>query len=137
MPAKVRFAINGVRELARERVEQSSLRAVADEIGMSNSGLYSFLQGGDPYSPVRKKLVAWFMRARYPDAKPIPPAEVDAAAALLAAYIRQIAPARRERRLMQISEQIASEVDFSVATQPTEGQKTYPKARRKRKSRPT
>jgi hypothetical protein len=112
MPGKVRFGIEGVRRLARERVEQTSLRAVAGEIGMSNSGLHSFLKGGEPYSPVRKKLVAWFVRARFPESRPIPAVEIDAATSVLAAYIRRAAaPGSMQRTFMQISERIAAEVE--------------------------
>lgn len=134
MPGKVRFAINGVRDLARERVEATSLRAVANDIGMSNSGLYSFLQGGEPYSAVRRKLVAWFMRMRYPDSRPIPPAEVEAATSLLAAYIRQTAPASRERRFMQISEHIAAEGEINPGTDEiSQTRYASPKTRKARK----
>jgi hypothetical protein len=135
MPAKRRLDIEAIRALATARVEETSLRAVADEIGMSNSGLYSFLQGGKPYSPVRKKLVSWFMRGRFADSRPIPPAEIDAAASLLAAYIRQTAPSGRGRRFMKISEQIASEGDIPI----TDGQQApvteYPKRSRRRRSK--
>jgi hypothetical protein len=126
MPGKVRFAINGVRELAKKRVDESSLRAVADEIGMSNSGLYSFIQGGEPYSPVRKKLVAWFMRAKFPDSRPVPAAEIDAAASLLATYIRQTAPEARERRFMQISERLAVEAEIPVEERKPDQPRNYP-----------
>lgn len=135
MPGKVRFGIKGVRELARERVEQSSLRAVAAEIGMSNSGLYSFLQGGEPYSAVRKKLVAWFTRMRHPESRPIPAAEIDAAASLLAAYIRQAAPAGRERRFMQIFEQIAAEGEIELPPSDETRARAHPKHAARRRTK--
>lgn len=133
MPAKVRFDIEGVRVLVRKRVGQSSLRAVADEVGMSNSGLYSFLQGGQPYSLVRKKLVAWFMRAKYPEARHVAASEVDAAASLLAAYIRQTRPSARGQRFMKISEQIATEGELSPDSEDVRPTKVYPKKKRRGK----
>jgi hypothetical protein len=135
MPAKSRLDIEAIRTLATRRVEETSLRAVADEIGMSNSGLYSFLQGGKPYSSVRKRLVSWFMRGRLAESRPIPPAEIDAAASLLAAYIRQTAPSGRGRRFMKISEQIASEGDIPVADGQGGPAAEYPKRARRRRSK--
>lgn len=118
-PGKVRFGIEGVREFAQQRVEATSLRAVAAEIGMSNSGLHSFLRGGEPYNHVRKKLIAWFMRLRYPESRPIAAGEIDAATSLLAAYLRQADPKNlRGRRFLQISEQIAAEGEVHSSVEP-------------------
>lgn len=44
--------------------ERRTLRAVAAEIGMSHSGLFSFLQGGEPRPATLKKLQQWYMRHR-------------------------------------------------------------------------
>lgn len=86
MPEKPRFGIGQVREFAQKRVELTSLREVAADVGMSYSGLFSFLQGGDPYSRNRQKLVDWYIRNRHA-ARAIKPEEVDAAVALLEEYI--------------------------------------------------
>ena len=68
-------------------VDQTSLRAIADEIGVSKSGLYSFLQGREPYAKTRIKLSAWFMRQKHPDGgTPISAADVDAAIAHINRY---------------------------------------------------
>src|SRR5689334_21637486 len=91
MPAKPRFDTAAIRRLVRQRVDQTSLRAVADEIGVSKSGLVSFLQGREPYYKTRLKLTAWFMRQRHPDGgMPVTAADVDAAIALLERYMQSV-----------------------------------------------
>lgn len=86
MPEKPRFGIDQVREFAQKRVELTSLREVAADVGMSFSGLFSFLQGGDPYSRNRQKLIDWYVRTRHAE-RAIAPEEVDQAVALLENYI--------------------------------------------------
>jgi hypothetical protein len=87
MPEPSRFDIDRVREFARERVEMMTLREVAADIGMSYSGLFSFLQGGEPYSRNRQRLAAWYVRVSHTSVRAIEPEEVDAAVALLDEYI--------------------------------------------------
>ena len=66
-PARMR-AVGGappvptLREAVREAVARTSVRAVADEVGMSPSGLHSFLNGGRPYARTVRLLAAWFVR---------------------------------------------------------------------------
>jgi hypothetical protein len=49
-----------LREAAARLVERTSLRTAAGEIGISHSGLRTFLLGTDPYGPTLVKLRAWF-----------------------------------------------------------------------------
>jgi hypothetical protein len=51
-----------LRAFARSRVERTSLRQVAREVGMSPSGLDKFLAGAMPYRKTRRKLEAWYTR---------------------------------------------------------------------------
>lgn len=51
--------VASLRAKARSAVESSSLRAVAEEIGMSWSGLRSFLEGTTPHPSTIAKLVDW------------------------------------------------------------------------------
>jgi hypothetical protein len=44
------------------RVESSSLRQVAREVGMSPTGLKKVLDGASPYAPTRAKLERWLVR---------------------------------------------------------------------------
>ncbi len=54
--------IQHLRDTASARVEGSSLRRVAKEIGMSPTGLKKFLQGTAPYSPTLRRLRKWYLQ---------------------------------------------------------------------------
>ena len=43
-------------------MENTSLRGVAREIGMSPTGLKKFLQGTAPYSPTLRRLRSWYVQ---------------------------------------------------------------------------
>jgi len=55
-------SLERLRETVALRVEATSLRAVARQVGMSPSGLEKFLSGGTPYSRSRQKLQDWWER---------------------------------------------------------------------------
>lgn len=54
--------IKHLRETAASRVENTSLRSVAREIGMSPTGLKKFLLGTAPYSPTVRRLRHWYVQ---------------------------------------------------------------------------
>lgn len=54
--------IKHLRESAAVRVENTSLRSVAREIGMSPTGLKKFLGGTAPYSPTLRRLRNWYVQ---------------------------------------------------------------------------
>src|SRR5690606_24964255 len=49
-----------LREAARTRAQETSLRETAAEIGLSWSGLRTFLAGTNPHLTTRRKLATWF-----------------------------------------------------------------------------
>src|SRR5215207_11576403 len=51
--------VQHLRGMAASRVQQTSLRGVAREIGMSPTGLKKFLLGTAPYSPTLRRLRKW------------------------------------------------------------------------------
>jgi hypothetical protein len=53
--------IDYLRGLLAERVEATSLRRVAREVGMSATGLKKFLLGTAPYSPTLRRLRKWYL----------------------------------------------------------------------------
>lgn len=55
-------SLERLRETVALRVQATSLRAVARQVGMSPSGLEKFLSGGTPYSRSRQKLQEWWDR---------------------------------------------------------------------------
>jgi len=54
--------VQHLRERAAARVERTSLRGVAREIGMSPTGLKKFLLGTAPYSPTLRRLRKWYLQ---------------------------------------------------------------------------
>lgn len=82
------------RQVVQERVDTSSLRVVATEIGMSPSGLHVFLGGSRPHPATLKKISAWAARERAGQ-RPIDSRDVDAAVALLVRYVEG-APSERQ-----------------------------------------
>ncbi|MDB4875601.1 MAG: hypothetical protein JWM41_2047 [Gemmatimonadetes bacterium] len=103
MPARRRSDISGLRELVRQRVDASSLRAIADEIGISKSGLDSFLKGREPYSRTRAKLNEWSARQRHAESRSVPRQDFDAAMAVVDLYVKAAgSEAVRERRVREV-----------------------------------
>lgn len=104
MPGERIFDAAAIRKLAQRRVDESSLRAMAEEIGISKSGLDHFLKGHEPYSRTRAKLIAWSIAQQRPDAQAIRPEEVDAAIALLERYMRAVgSDAARDKRVREVT----------------------------------
>jgi hypothetical protein len=54
--------MTAIRSLAGARVERTSLRAVASQVGMSPTGLSKFLDGAAPYQQTVGKLEAWYLQ---------------------------------------------------------------------------
>lgn len=54
--------IERLRELLGARVEASSIRSVAKEVGLPPNGLSYFLEGGSPRTATVRKLEAWYVR---------------------------------------------------------------------------
>lgn len=63
MPAYRRNApFERIREVLTARIEATSLRRVARDVGMSPTGLRKLLEGSRPYSATRQKLERWYVR---------------------------------------------------------------------------
>lgn len=54
--------VGAIRDAAAEAVKAASLRSVAEDVGMSASGLRQFLKGRSPYEATLRKLTAWYAR---------------------------------------------------------------------------
>jgi hypothetical protein len=59
--------IGAVRERVRDRAEQTSIRWVAEEIGLGHSTVHNFLNGAAPHPRGRRKLLAWYALWGAPD----------------------------------------------------------------------
>jgi hypothetical protein len=90
-----------MREAVTERVERTSLRAAAREIGMSASGLSKFLDGGAPYTKTIHRLRRWYVQ-HVGDAR----AEVseDEAHAALSVLVLDLPPGTRTQTMAAIVE---------------------------------
>lgn len=91
-----------VREMLALRAEETSLRQVAREVGMSPSGLQKLLDGSHPYSATSRKLSRWYVResSRYGGEL-----SAGSAAAALSVLLQDLAPSARDtgmRRLLDL-----------------------------------
>ncbi|HEX6372803.1 MAG TPA: hypothetical protein VF006_28030 [Longimicrobium sp.] len=89
-------SITRLREAVTIRVQATSLRSVARQVGMSPSGLDKFLNGAMPYQKSRRRLFDWLHRERNNLGADL---TVDGIAAALGALVRDLPPDRRERAL--------------------------------------
>lgn len=88
--------LRGMRNTLSVRVEETSLRQVAGELGMSPTGLSQFLEGGAPYRPVRRKLERWWEANghRPMEVVPLPLARV-----AMDDLVVELPPAERQRAI--------------------------------------
>lgn len=96
MSVRPQPSIDRLRNAIVLRVQATSLRAVARQVGMSPSGLDKFLSGGTPYTKSRRKLFDWLHRERHNLHSDL---TADGMAAALGALVRDLAPDRREGAL--------------------------------------
>ena len=103
MPAdRSAVPVEVLRRAVRERVAESSIRSVAEQTGMSATGLWRFLRGTEPYEKTHRRLQRWYVVQQ---AAVTTTAEVDVTAARAAiALLARHVPGRRRaayvRRLL-------------------------------------
>lgn len=85
--------IEPVREYARDRAEQTSIRHLAADVGLGHSTVHNFLNGAAPHPRVRRKLVEWYL-ARTGQA---PEYAEETYAAALEVLVRQLPAENREQ----------------------------------------
>lgn len=92
--------VETLRRAVRERVDASSIRTVADQTGMSATGLWRFLRGTAPYSKTRRRLQHWYVVQQ----SVAPPDEVtaDVARAAIELLTRHIPERRRPRHVQRL-----------------------------------
>jgi hypothetical protein len=96
MTDRPQTSVDRLREAVTIRVQATSLRSVARQVGMSPSGLDKFLMGGVPYQKSRRKLFDWLHRERNNLGADL---TADGIAAALGSLVRDLPPERRERAL--------------------------------------
>jgi hypothetical protein len=108
--------IDRLREAVTIRVQATSLRSVARQVGMSPSGLDKFLNGGMPYQKSRRKLFDWLTRER---GNLGAEHTVDGVAAALASLVRDLPPDRREKALQTLLDTLRGVYDTHTERAPS------------------
>lgn len=104
-------SLDRLRHAVAERVRATSLRAVARQVGMSPSGLHSFLSGGVPYQKSRRKLFEWLHRERGGRAG-------DEVSSALVSLVRDLPAERREPALEALVDTLRSLYDTHADAAP-------------------
>ena len=115
MSDRPQTSIDRLREAVTIRVQATSLRSVARQVGMSPSGLDKFLNGGMPYQKSRRKLFDWLHRERNNLGADL---TVDGIAAALTSLVRDLPPERRERALNALLDTLRSLYESNTDTAP-------------------
>jgi hypothetical protein len=102
--------IDRLRRNVAVQVQETSLRSVARQVGMSPSGLEKFLRGSRPYSGSKRKLVEWWSRE---GGTPGAHVSAELAGEALSALLRDLPPEHRAAALGELLEILreAHEVD--------------------------
>ena len=106
--------IGRLRELLAARVEASSIRSVAKEVGLPPNGLNYFLEGGSPRTATVRKLEAWYVReASRREGQPTSEAGF-AALTILARYVPPAARNQARTRITTLIGELCREADVPV-----------------------
>jgi hypothetical protein len=107
--------IRHLRESAQARVENTSLRSVAREIGMSPTGLKKFLQGTAPYSPTLRRLRNWYVQYAAVQSGEV---QTQDATAALAVLVHDLSPDPRRAAAGCVLDCVSRGYDQSGKTRP-------------------
>ncbi|HEX6751782.1 MAG TPA: hypothetical protein VF092_31095 [Longimicrobium sp.] len=88
-----------LRETVATRVQATSLRSVARQVGMSPSGLEKFLSGGTPYARSRQKLQDWAERE---GTRPRSDLTVEGVEVAIGALVRDLPPEHRLEAIRRV-----------------------------------
>jgi hypothetical protein len=107
--------IKHLRETAAARVENTSLRSVAREIGMSPTGLKKFLLGTAPYSPTLRRLRNWYVQYASLQEGGV---DLQVATAAVAVLVHDLAPDPRAETAACLIDCVARGYDLSGKQHP-------------------
>lgn len=94
-------ALNRIRQAASLITNETSLRKVARDVGMSPTGLSKFMDGAQPYARTYSKLRNWYVRRGH--RSPSLDAEgAWVAIRMLTAHLPDLERAECQRRLLQV-----------------------------------
>jgi hypothetical protein len=109
-------SLERLRETVALRVQATSLRAVARQVGMSPSGLEKFLSGGTPYSRSRQKLQEWWDREGSRPRSELSPEGIEVA---VGALVRDLPPEFRAEAVQRLVRALRDVYDEQGAAMPT------------------
>jgi len=92
-------SLERLRETVAVRVQATSLRTVARQVGMSPAGLEKFLAGETPYSRSRQRLQEWWVREA---AKPRSDLTVEGVEVAIGALVRDLPPEHRVEAIRRV-----------------------------------
>ena len=97
MPAgKRRVSVETLRQAAAVRAAETSISAVAREVGLTTRGLNLLLKGSDPYSGTLQKLERWYVK-HAADRQDV--TDATTAAAALTVLTHDLPPDERDRAI--------------------------------------
>ena len=104
-----RLSPGALRDAVRARIQATSLRRTAREVGLSPSGLQGFLDGAHSYGPTLHRLREWYVRVQVTVPGPISPDTADAAAHLLTRHVALPERTGAYRRFLQSLASVSGE----------------------------
>ncbi|HEY0020111.1 MAG TPA: hypothetical protein VGC13_27695 [Longimicrobium sp.] len=108
-------SIRHVREVAAAHVENTSLRGVAREIGMSPMGLRNFLHGTEPYAPTLRRLRNWYVKYAATRAGNV---ELEDATAALSLLVHDLGPVPRKQAAVTVLDAVGRGYEQSGVPKP-------------------
>ena len=80
-------SVDAIREVARIRAEETSMRGVASELGLSVSSFHDFLSGAQPRARTFKRMLAWYVEQAIGGSADISNTAIEAALTLLLLHV--------------------------------------------------
>jgi hypothetical protein len=108
-------SLERLRETVALRVQATSLRTVARQVGMSPAGLEKFLAGETPYSRSRQRLQEWWVREA---AKPRSDLSVEGVEVAIGALVRDLPPEHRVDAIRRVVRALRRLYDAEGAAEP-------------------
>lgn len=105
-------SVTRLREAVRARVEATTRRAIAREVGLTHRGLELFLAGTSPKPKTVAKLLRWYEEQIAAEDGP-PISELDAVRVLLRQFPRELRPLHR-KHLLEFLKGFYSEADLPL-----------------------
>lgn len=104
-----------LRETVATRVQATSLRSVARQVGMSPTGLEKFLSGGTPYTRSRQKLQDWAERE---GTRPRSDLTVEGLEVAIGALVRDLPAEHRVEAIRRVVRSLRRVYDLQRAAPP-------------------